>query len=177
MINKREIAISFISLILGVILTFVLLQNNIAGLKKQISLSQTAMPTESNSLNPTLKAEMDLVKQKGYAVFDSPAYPPLGPFNVLIGVCRGSNDDYCHLAFFFYKGKYVGTDTRDPSIDVSLEWADGNTIALEYTLYHKNDPLSSPTAGATTVRFQWDGTKLKVLDPIPTSDWSVDFHR
>lgn len=135
----------------------------------------TLTPTQ---LNPSLKTAIELIKQKGYTVFDPSEiwYIPSG-LNAFIGMCSGSADGYCNKAFFFYNGKYLGTDTSDESIDVGIKWTAGDTIALQYTLYHKDDPLCCSTAGAALVRYHWDGTKLKALDPIPTSDWFADVHR
>ena len=175
--NKREFIIAFISLTVGVILAYFILQNRIIGLKKQIYQSPKTQITEPISPNPSLKAAIELIKQKGFTVYNSSSYDPSSPFNVLVGMCTGSADGYCNKAFFFYKGKYVGTDTEEPSIDVGLKWAGGDTIALEYILYRKDDSLCCSTAGAALVRFKWDGAKLKALDPIPTSDWFTDFHR
>lgn len=126
----------------------------------------------------TFDAAIELIRKEGYTVFfaDRPMYDPSG-LNAFIGMCTGSADGHCYKAFFFYKGEYLGTDSFDSSIGIEQVWRDDKTIALYYRLYRKDDPLCCSTAGAALVRFQWDGTKLKALDPIPTSDWFADIHR
>ena len=43
-------------------------------------------------------------------------------------------------------------------------------ITLSYTLYGPTDPNCCPTGGTQSVRFQWNGTSLTPLDPIPGED-------
>jgi len=93
-------------------------------------------------------------------------------FNVLIGMCSGSADGHCMAAFFFYDGKYIGSDIPDigASSDIEESWRDDDTITINYFLYKPDDGLCCPTGGAATVRFQWNGTKVINLDPIPSAD-------
>ncbi len=180
--NKREFIIAGISLLTGIAATYFLMQSHIP-INKQIvkspKLQAEQSTPKSNTLSPSLKVAIDLIKQKGYTVIDTSEvwYDPSEQLNVLIGMCTGSADGYCKQAFFFYNGKYLGTDTADPSQQISVVWRNDTTIALNYILYRKDDAMCCPTAGAATVRFQWNGTKLEALDPIPSSDWSADAHR
>ncbi len=126
----------------------------------------------------TLDADIEYVQKAGFSIFNpnDPIYQT-NPLIVLIGTCTGSADGYCQRAFFFYNGKFVGTDSSDTSIGIGFKWSTENTIALNYILYNKDDSLSSPTGGAATVRFEYDGNTLKVLDKLPPTDWMVNGHR
>jgi len=144
-----------------------------------VAKSFTLLSKPSSQTSNDIKLDIERVKQEGYTVLGNPetTYYPSDSLSVLIGMCTGSADGYCNKAFFFYNGKYLGTDSSDSSIGIEEVWQTDKTVALYYRLYRKNDSLCCSTAGAALVRFQWDGTKLKALDPIPTSDWFADIHR
>ncbi len=133
--------------------------------------------TESKTkTNNILENEVGYIKNKGFTS-NNTNFKYNQPFIALIGTCSGSVDGYCHKAFFFYNGKFLGNDSDSPSIDVGLKWINGNIIALDYTLYKKEDPLSSPTGGSAIVRFQYEGNAIKALDPIPSTDINATLHR
>jgi len=46
-------------------------------------------------------------------------------------------------------------------------------MALQYQLYRPDDPMCCPTAGATTVRFAWNGTTAAPLDRLPSTGWNA----
>jgi len=48
-----------------------------------------------------------------------------------------------------------------------------DTMALQYQLYRPDDPMCCPTAGATTVRFAWNGTTAAPLDRLPSTGWNA----
>jgi len=98
---------------------------------------------------------------------DTVAYPDDFPLHVLIG--NRSGERQAERAFFFAKGRYVGTDVRDTSAHVEGIWRNGRTIALTYTIYRSNDATCCPTGGAQTVRFAWTGTRIVAHDPIPAA--------
>lgn len=140
------------------------------------SKNLSAITESKTKTNSILEKEVEYMKNKGFNSNNS-NLSPNQPFTVLIGTCSGSADGYCRKAFFFYNGKFVGNDSDSPSIDVSLKWLSGNIIALEYTLYKNEDPLSSPTGGSAIVRFQYEGNTVKALDPIPSVDINAKLHR
>ena len=72
----------------------------------------------------------------------------------------------CMRVFFFYDGAFVGTDTRDVSAQVSVQWLTSDTVALLYVLYRPEDIECCPTGGAATVRFRYD-RGLAAVDPVP----------
>ncbi len=180
--NKREFIITGILLSVGIAAVYFFIQSNIP-LGKQITQSPKTQAhqstSESNSLSSTLKAAIERVKQEGYTVWtvDNFESDEISPLNVLIGIETGSADWYTQRAFFFYKGKYLGTDASSSSAGVGLKWRNDKTIALEYELYHPNESMCCRTAGSKIVRFQWDGTILTALDPIPTDKWNADLSR
>lgn len=170
--NKRKIFITLILLIVLLSLFSLIFKNP---LKPPTTMQEKTTKILDNSTQ--LESTIALIKQKGFTVIDSNFWSKSSLLNVLLGMCTGSADGYCKQAFFFYNGEYLGTDTLSPSAQINIVWRDDTTIALNYILYNKDDPMCCPTAGAVTVRFQWDGNKLMALDPIPTSDWFADIHR
>ena len=89
--------------------------------------------------------------------------------HVIVGTATGSADGYTQQAFFFVHGRYIGTDLASTSAGIQLAWRNANTIALSYSVYKANEPMCCPTGGAIIVRYQWNGTKLKPLDPVPSA--------
>ena len=79
----------------------------------------------------------------------------------------GSGDGYGQQAFFFVNGRYIGTDTSQPSAKLRVASQNDTEVTLEYPLYRKNDPLCCPGAGVARVRFQLNNGRLSPLDPIP----------
>ena len=111
-----------------------------------------------------------LVRNKGFRVDDTSDFtltPPAGGLHVLIGTASGSADGYSQQAFFFVHGHFLRTDLADTSAAIHLTWRTDTTIALSYAVYKPNEPLCCPTGGALIVRYKWDGTKLRALDPVP----------
>src|SRR5207302_7957857 len=114
------------------------------------------------------------VRRHGYEPSDTHGYQSGLDLGVIIGALPNTADAPPEQAFFFRRGQYLGTDASDPSVGIRLAWQNGDTVALEYTLYHLSDPRCCPTAGSATVRFQRDGSRLLPLDPIPASGTGAD---
>lgn len=155
--------------------TYVLLVNPFTGSIKEGQDDYSRRKSSSGQSDLSYKIEQ--IKKQGYTTYDTSTYNSIYPLNVFIGIATGSADGYNQKAFFFYGDQYLGTDTIDPSTIIKLASRDDKTITLKYILYNSSDVLANPTGGFATVRYQWDGSKLNPLDPIPTSDWSVDGHR
>jgi hypothetical protein len=96
-------------------------------------------------------------------------FDPSRSLNVLLGVRTGSADGTAQQAFFFWRGRYIGTDTFDISAGIRLQSQTADTATLVYRLYNPPDPQCCSTAGTATVRYHWDGSRLVPLDPIPPS--------
>lgn len=101
-------------------------------------------------------------------------YDPLPPatwyrthvLNAQVGVAHDSADGYVRLAFFFVNGRYIGTDTSQPSAIIHYVRGGNEMITLRYAIYRPNDPMCCPTRSAN-VRYHWTGHRLVPLDPIP----------
>ena len=90
-----------------------------------------------------------------------------GPLYVLTGTCAESATGYCQNAFFFYGNRYLGTDVSAIDIGVSIQWTTRDVAALSYPLYAPEDPHCCPTGGSRTVRFEWNGSRVVPIDPLP----------
>lgn len=106
------------------------------------------------------------VRAQGYRVDDPSTYHSSDTLRVLVGTKADSGDGYAKRAFFFVGGRYIGTDTSDDSAQIREEGASGSSVTLAYALYGKGDALCCP-GGTATVRYQWNGSRLVPLDPIP----------
>jgi hypothetical protein len=117
-----------------------------------------------------VSAAAALVRARGFTPNDTSEYHANQTLRVLVGTRSGSGDGYGQQAFFFVNGRYIGTDTKEPSATVRVI-AQGDTEAtLEYPLYRKGDPLSSPSGGHAQVRFQLNNGKLVPLGEIPPAN-------
>ena len=133
----------------------------------------TTAPSTPSDINGVFNfdAASQTVGQLGYNVVSSPNSQEVAPgaLNALIGQCATSGTGYCKHAFFFVGSKYIGTDTSAIDIAVELLWQTGDTVALSYPLYAPSDPNCCPTSGSRLVRFQWVGSSLTPLDPLPSN--------
>jgi LppP/LprE lipoprotein len=137
-----------------------------------VVLAVTAASASAAS-DPRLAAAVKVVRSKGYRVDSTRTWEPSVPLNALIGTFAKSADGYNKRAFFFYRGRYLGTDSSAPSAQISELWSDDRTIALLYVLYRGSDPLCCPTGGGKIVRFRWNGRRLVALDRIPPLSGSL----
>lgn len=83
-----------------------------------------------------------------------------------IGVKMGS-DGHNQFVFFFFNGKYLGTDTAKPSLEITSAKAAVNGIAVTYPVYKKNDSFANPTGTPVTITYTWSGSKLVPNKPYP----------
>jgi LppP/LprE lipoprotein len=117
------------------------------------------------------------VRAHGYTPNDTSEYHSEQTLRVLVGTRTGSGDGYGQQAFFFIGGRYIGTDAKEPSARVKVVSQGDTEIALAYPLYRKGDPLSSPSGGQTTVRFQLNNGKLAPLGQIPPASSTAGLSR
>jgi hypothetical protein len=103
----------------------------------------------------------------GYTAAEPGQYHANQTLRVLVGTRNGSSDGYGQQAFFFVGGRYIGTDTKEPSATVKVIAQSDTEVTLGYPLYRPGDPLSDPSGGQATVRFQLNNGKLVALNPIP----------
>jgi LppP/LprE lipoprotein len=114
-----------------------------------------------------LPAALAVVRAHGYTAKDTSDYHPDQTLRVLVGTGGHSNDGYDKQAFFFVDGRYIGTDSSQPSAQVSVVSQSDTEVTLAYSLYRPGDPLCCPGGGQARVRFQLNNGRLEPLDPIP----------
>jgi hypothetical protein len=117
------------------------------------------------------------LRARGYTPDDTSEYHAEQTLRVLIGTRTGSGDGYGQQAFFFVGGRFIGTDAKEPSARVKVVSQGDTEVGLAYPLYRKGDPLSSPSGGQTTVRFQLNNGKLTPLGQIPPASSSTGLSR
>lgn len=79
-----------------------------------------------------------------------------------------ASDGHNQFVFFFLNGKYLGTDTAKPSLEITSAKAVGNGIAVTYPVYKKNDSFANPTGTPVTITYTWNGSKLIPNKPYPS---------
>src|SRR4051812_19340542 len=122
--------------------------------------------TPEPSNGGTLASAEAVVAKNGYVADDPSQYQTDQTLRVLIATRKDSGDGYAKKAFFFVGGRFIGTDTSNDSAGIRVDDQSDTLITLEYALYGKNDALCCPSDSAA-VRYQWNGSRLVPLDPIP----------
>jgi hypothetical protein len=118
-----------------------------------------------------------VVRTKGFTPNNTSDYHSNQALRVLIGTRTGSGDGYGQLAFFFVNGRYIGTDSSQPSATLRVVGQSDTEVTLAYPLYRKNDPLCCPGGGQATVHFQLNNGKLTALNAIPPASSSAALSR
>jgi hypothetical protein len=118
-----------------------------------------------------------LVRAKGFTPNDTAEYHSTQTLRVLLGTRTGSGDGYGQLAFFFLGDRYIGTDTKEPSATLKVISQSDTEVTLAYPLYRKGDPLSTPSGGQASVRFQLNNGKLTPTGTIPPANSSSGLSR
>ena len=118
-----------------------------------------------------------VVRAKGFTASNASEYHPGQTLQVLVGTRTGSGDGYGQQAFFFVDGRYIGTDATQPSATVHVVSQGDTEVVLAYPLYRSGDPLSHPSGGQTTVRFQLNDGQLVPLGKIPPVSSQGGFSR
>jgi hypothetical protein len=104
----------------------------------------------SSSTAEGLAAAAAVVAAHGYSATNTSTYHPNQTLRVLIGTRTGSGQQ----AFFFVDGRYIGTDTKEPSASVSVASQSETEVTLAYP-------------GQAKVTFQLNNGKLVPLGSIP----------
>lgn len=118
-----------------------------------------------------------VVRARGYTPNDTAEYHSGQTLRVLVGTRTGSADGYGQQAFFFVDGRYLGTDTKEPSAKVRVVGQGDTEVTLAYSLYRRGDPLSSPSGGEARVTFQLNNGKLVPLGRIPSASSTATLSR
>jgi hypothetical protein len=106
----------------------------------------------------------------GYTPDATSEYHPTQTLRVLLGTRTGSADGYNQRAFFFLDGRYLGTDSSEPSATLRIVSQSDTEVALAYALYRPHDALCCPSGGQAVVHFQLNNGKLVPLEPIPPAN-------
>jgi hypothetical protein len=126
--------------------------------------------TQGQSHVEGVSAAAAVLRERGYTPNDTSQYHPDQTLRVLVGTRTGSGDGYGQQAFFFVDGRYIGTDTKQPSATVRVVSQSDTEVAIAYPLYRANDPLADPSGGRAVVHFQLNNGKLTPLNPIPPAN-------
>ena len=124
-----------------------------------------------------VQAAAAVVRAHGFTPKSTSDYRPGQTLRVLLGTRTGSADGYGQQAFFFVNGRYIGTDTREPSAKLRVVAQGDTEVTLAYPLYRAHDPLCCPSGGQARVTFQLNDGKLAPLDPIPPLSSSTGLSR
>jgi hypothetical protein len=118
-----------------------------------------------------------VVRTHGYAPDDTSQYHPEQTLGVLVGTRSPSGDGYGQRAFFFVDGRYIGTDSTQPSAKLRVVSQSDTQVTLAYPLYRAHDALCCPSGGEARVTFELDNGKLTPLEPIPPSSSGAGLSR
>ncbi len=139
-----------------------------------VSATRTASaPAFAHASEPTTSqsagAAAAVVQAHGYTAKDTSQYHPNQTLGVLVGTRSGSADGYGQQAFFFVDGRYLGTDSSQPSATLRVVAQSDTQVTLAYPLYKSHDALCCPSGGEARVTFQLNDGKLTPMQPIPPS--------
>lgn len=133
--------------------------------------------TQQEAHTEGLSEAVAALKAKGYTPTETAQYHPTQTLRVLVGTNNSSGNSYGQQAFFFVNGRYIGTDTKEPSATVKVIAQSDTEVTLGYQLYRPSDALSNPSGGQAVVRFQLNNGKLASLDQIPPAHSSTGLSR
>ncbi len=108
-----------------------------------------------------------VVRAHGYTPDNLSEYHPSQTLRTLVGTRSGSADGYGQQVFFFVDGRFIGTDTKEPSASLKVVSQDDTEAVVAYRLYRPGDPLSSPSGGQVLVHFQLNNGMLVPVGTIP----------
>jgi hypothetical protein len=126
---------------------------------------EPAFTHETTSTGATaegLSAAEAVLQARGYTATATSDYHPNQTLRVLVGT--GSAEGSGQQAFFFLDGRYIGTDTKQPSASIHVVSQGDTEVTLAYS------QPGSPGAGPATVRFQLNNGKLVPLNSIPSAN-------
>lgn len=154
--------------------------NSTAGGSEAPATTRTATEpafTHEETQSEAVKEAVSALESRGYTPTETALYHPSQTLRVLIGTRAGSSDGYGQQAFFFIDGRYIGTDTKEPSATVKVLSQSDTEVTLGYPLYRPGDALANPTGGQATIHFQLDDGKLTPSGTIPPANSSTGVSR
>lgn len=114
-----------------------------------------------------LAAAVASVQSQGYTPNDTAEYHPQQTLRVLTATKSGAGGTNVQRAFFFIDGRYIGTDSSQPSGSMKVISQGQTSVTLAYGMYRPGDSPCCPGGGQSTVTFQLNNGSLQALDPIP----------
>jgi hypothetical protein len=121
---------------------------------------------QSHSSSEGASAAAAVVGAHGFTARDTAEYHPGQTLRVLVGT-RTSEGAQQQQAFFFLEGRYLGTDTKSPSGQISVVSQSDTEVAIAYGIYRQGDSACCPSGGSRVVHFALNDGRLTALDPIP----------
>jgi LppP/LprE lipoprotein len=118
-----------------------------------------------------------VVRAHGYTPNDTSQYHGDQTLGVLVGTHTGSGDGYGQQAFFFVNGRYIGTDSAQPSATLRVVEQKDTRVTLAYPLYRSHDALCCPSGGEARVTFELDNGKLTPRQAIPPANSQAGLSR
>lgn len=143
----------------------------------EAALAPTATPAAPHKAKPHKAAgpTQAQLKQRAaaVAVLHAQGYTPVSlsdyDFKTRFHALIGRRPDGARQGFFFVLTHYIGHDALSPSADVKVVGHRLRGVTLAYRAYGPNDAACCPHGARTTVRFDWDGTRLVTTGVIPPS--------
>lgn len=129
--------------------------------------------TEAEAHPETAAAAAAVLRAHGYTPLDTAEYHPDQTLRVLVGTKSPSGDGYGQQAFFFLDGRYLGTDTKEPSAKLKVVSQSDTEVAISYPLYRPGNSLCCPAGGEKVVHFVLNDGKLTALGQIPPASSST----
>ena len=139
--------------------------------------SAPAFTHRTGSADANTATAAAVVHAHGYTPNDTSQYHANQTLGVLVGTRTGSGDGYGQQAFFFVGGRYIGTDSTQPSATLRVVSQSDTQVTLAYPLYHSRDALCCPSGGEARVTFELNNGKLTPLQPIPPSSSQTGLSR
>jgi hypothetical protein len=96
-----------------------------------------------------------------------------GTLTAAIGVRHITADGKGQLVFFFRGGKFLGWDSKYEIASIKdVKNAGEGRFDVTYIRYAASDPLCCPSLSPKTVRYRWNGSRLKPLAKRPRDPWT-----
>ena len=106
----------------------------------------------------------------GNWVPDTAGYRPDATLSAIVGDTPGGTASSPQQLFLFHAGSYLGTATSDTRFAFQISAQTDDTVTVTYAHYQPGDFTCCPSSEPDVVRYQWNGTRVVPLDPIPLPD-------
>ena len=147
--------------------------------------SNTGTETATTSVQKTADANGNIpqssflwaktvMSHQGYEPVNPDQYSTSSNLRFMVGRTSPTKEK---VFFFLGDNRWLGTDTKDPSMTIDVAHSDTNSVQVTYGLYKPADLDNKPTGGTKTVTFKWNGSKLEPLDAIPSSSETAPLSR